>query len=122
MARRDDDDHVNEIWQLITSREFWVLTGIGLALLGILVTGMVMLTNFDMARMSCGRLGDLPAYLMFNLFIIFVFGGLVAMGEGFTYFDNKKRGFPVKKGWLMTFLGVALLLGIAGLVMLKVYC
>lgn len=44
MSRRDDDDHVNEIWQLITSREFWVLTGIGVALLGIIVIGMVMLT------------------------------------------------------------------------------
>jgi len=122
MSRRDEDDHVNEIWQLITSREFWVLTGIGVALLGIIVVGMVMLTNFEMARMSCGKLGDLPAYLMFNTFIIFVFGGLVAMGEGFSYFDNKKRGFPVKKGWLMTFLGTALLLGIVGLVMLKIYC
>lgn len=122
MARRDDDENLNEIWQLLTSRDFWVLTGIGLALLGILVGGIVMLINFDVGRMSCNTMGDLPAYLMFNTLIIFVFGGLVAMGEGFTYFDNKKRGFPVKKGWLMTFLGVALVIGVFGLVMLKIYC
>jgi hypothetical protein len=122
MSKKSFDDSINEIWEMLCSRDFWILTGIGLTLLGILVTGMVMLTNFDLARMSCGRLDDLPAFLMFNVFIIFVFGGLVAMGEGFTYIDNKKRGYRPRKNYLMIFLGVALVLGITGLVMLKAFC
>ncbi|MFA7242859.1 MAG: hypothetical protein WC091_22365 [Sulfuricellaceae bacterium] len=116
------DDSINEIWELLCSRDFWMLTGIGLTLFGILVAGMIMLTNFDMARMSCGKMEDMPAFLLINIFIIFVFGGLVAMGEGFTYFDEKKLGFRPRKSYLLTFLGAALLLGIVGLVMLKVYC
>ena len=122
MRKKSFDESVNEIWELISSRDFWMLTGIGLSLLGVLVTGMVMLTNFDMGRMSCGQLENLPAYLMLNTTIIFVFGSLVALGEGFSYFENKKRGFHPSKNHLLLFLGAALLLGIAGLVMLKVYC
>lgn len=122
MSKKGFDDNVNEIWEMLSSREFWIMTGIGLALLAIIVTGMVMLTNFEMTRMSCGRVGDLEAYLMFNVFVIFVFGALTAMGEGFTYFDNKKRGAPSKKGYLMIFLGVAFLLGVSGLTMLKLFC
>ena len=122
MRKKGFDESINEIWEMLCSRDFWILTGIGLALLGILVTGMVMLTNFDMGRMTCGKLDNLPAYLMLNTFIIFVFGSLVAMGEGFTYLENKKRGFRPSKNYLLLFLGCALLLGVAGLVMLKMYC
>lgn len=122
MRKKNFDESVNEIWDMLCSREFWILTGLGLGLLAIVVAGMVMLTNFEMVRMSCGRVGDLQAYLMFNVFVIFIFGALTAMGESFTYFDNKKRGVPTKKGYLMIFLAVAFLLGIAGLVMLKLYC
>lgn len=122
MRKKGFDESVNEIWEMLASREFWILTGIGLGLLAIIATGMVMLTNFEMARMSCGRVGDLEAYLMFNVFVIFIFGALTAMGEGFTYFDNKKHGIPTKKGYLLIFLGIAFLLGVSGLVMLKVFC
>lgn len=122
MRKKSFDESINEIWEMISSREFWILTSIGLGLVAIVVTGMVMLTNFEMVRMSCGKLDDLQAYLMFNVFVIFIFGALTAMGEGFTYFDNKKVGAPTKKGYLLIFLGVAFLLGIIGLVMLKLYC
>lgn len=122
MRKKSFDESINEIWELLCDRDFWLLTGVGLAFLGILATGMVMLTNFDMGRMSCGKLENLPAYLMLNTFIIFVFGALVAMGESFTYLEAKKRGFRPSKNYLLLFLGGALLLGIAGLVMLKMYC
>lgn len=122
MSNKGFEDAISEIWEMLRSRDFWMLTGIGLALLSILVSGMVMLTNFDMARMTCGKMDDMPAFLTINIFIIFVFGGLVAMGEGFTYLDEKKRGFRPTKNYLLVFLGTALLLGIIGLVLLKIYC
>lgn len=122
MSMKGIENSLDEIWEMLRSRDFWMLTGIGLALLSILGVGMVMLTNFDMARMSCSRMEDVPAFLTLNIFIIFVFGGLVAMGEGFTYLDEMKRGFHPKKNYLFAFLAAAMLLGVVGLVLLKTYC
>jgi len=38
----------------------------------------------------------MSAYLMFNTLLFFCFGGMLAMGEVFNYFANKKRGIPHK--------------------------
>lgn len=115
-------DTLGEWGAILCTRDFWAVFAVVAAILGVLVTGMVMLTNFDMARMSCRRVSDLNAYLMFNIFLIFVFGGMLTVGELFSYLENRKRGIPHKINFLFWALLVAMGLGVVGLVMLGMFC
>ena len=108
---------------VMCTREFWAIVAIGALVAAFLVAAFVMLTNFNVMRMrSCFNASNMSAYLMLNALLFFVFGGLMALGEVFNYFDNKKRGIPHKSISLFWFVVITVVLGIAELVLLKVSC
>lgn len=113
-----------EEWGAIMStREFWAIVAVGATIVAFMVAAFIMLTNFDAMRMrSCFNASNLSAYLMFNTLLFFAFGGLLAVGEVFNYFDNKKRGLPHKSVSIFWFVIVTVALGAVELVMLKISC
>jgi hypothetical protein len=113
-----------EEWGAIMStREFWAIVAVGATIVAFMVAAFIMLTNFDAMRMrSCFNASNLSAYLMFNTLLFFAFGGLLAVGEVFNYFDNKKRGIPHKSVSIFWFVIVTVALGAVELVMLKMSC
>ena len=113
-----------EEWGAIMStREFWAIVAIGATIVAFLGAAFVMLTNFNAMRMrSCFNASNMSAYLMLNTVLFFVFGGLLAVGEVFNYFDNNKRGIPHKSTSLFWFLIVTIVLGTVELVLLKTFC
>ena len=108
---------------MVCTRDFWAIFAVGATLIGFLVAAAIMMTNFDMLRMrNCFNASNLNAYLMFNILMFFAFGGAVAMGEMFNYFDNRRRGIPHRRGPLFWFIIITVSLGSIGLVMLKESC
>jgi hypothetical protein len=108
---------------IICTREFWGVVAVGATMAAFMATAFVMLTNFDAMRMrSCFNASNMSAYLMLNTVLFFVFGGLLAVGEMFNYFDNRKRGIPHKSIALFWFVIITVALGTVELVMLKVFC
>jgi hypothetical protein len=108
---------------LMSTRDFWSILAVSSTVGGFLIAAMVMLTNFDIWRMrNCFHASNMSAYLMFNALLFFVFGGMLAMGEVFNYFDNKKRGIPHKRKSLFWFVIITSTLGTVELVMLKISC
>jgi hypothetical protein len=108
---------------IVSTREFWGLLAVGATVVGFLAVAGSMLINFDSMRMrNCFNASDLNAYLMFNILMFFVFAGVMALGEAFNYFDNKKRGEPHKLGSTFSLIIITTALGSIGLVMLKISC
>ena len=107
----------------MSTREFWGMVAIGAIVEAFFVAAFVMLTNFDAMRMrSCFHASNMSAYLLLNTLLFFVFGGLLAVGEVFNYFDNKKRGIPHKTISLFWFVIITVSLGTVELVMIKQSC
>lgn len=114
---------LDEWFDMMCTRDFWAIFAVGMTVVGFLIAAMIMMINFDMMRMrNCFNASNMSAYLMFNVLLFFVFGGVVAMGEVFNYFDNKKRGIPHKPSSLLWFVTITMTLGSIGLVMLKLSC
>lgn len=108
---------------MMSTTEFWGIVAAGATLIGFLLSGAIMLTNFDMMRMSnCFNASNLSAYLLFNVLLFFVFDGLLALGEIFNYFDNRKNGIPYKRSAMFWLAIVTLALGSIGLIMVKNSC
>lgn len=114
---------IEEWLAIMQTQEFWAFIAVAGTIAGFLLAASFMLINFDMMRMkSCFDASNISAYLMFNILMFFAFGGVLAMGEVFNYFDSKKRGIPHKIGSLFWLVIVTTALGSAGLVMLKLSC
>lgn len=114
---------LDEWFAMMCTREFWGIVAVGATVVGFLIAAAMMLINFDAMRMkNCFDASNMSAYLMFNVLLFFVFGGMLALGEVFNYFDNKKRGIPHKSSSLFWFVIVTTALGSIGLVMLKASC
>jgi len=114
---------LDEWIEMMSSRDFWVIVAVGMTLLGFLAAAAIMMTDFDMMRMrNCFNASNISAYLMFNVLMFFMFGGVMAIGEVFNYFDNKRRGIPHKSSSLLWFVAVTISLGSVGLVLLKNSC
>lgn len=114
---------LEEWYEMMCTRDFWVIVAVGGTVLGFLAAAIIMMTNFDMMRMkNCFNASNLSAYLMFNVLMFFVFGGMMALGEVFNYFDNKRRGIPHKPSSLLWFVTITISLGSVGLVLLKNSC
>ena len=114
---------LDEALAMMCTRDFWAILAVCLTIIGFLIAAIIMMINFDMMRMrNCFSASNTNAFIMFIILIFFVFGGLVAMGEAFNYFDNKKRGIPHKIGSLVWLFSLTMTLGSAGLVMLKISC
>lgn len=108
---------------IMSTRDFWAIFVVGSTLVGFLIAAIIMMINFDMMRMkNCFNASNTNAYLMFNILLFFVFDGLLALGEAFNYFDNRKRGIPHQLSSLVWFFSITLALGSAGLIMLKIAC
>jgi len=118
LARKLDD------WiAMMSTRDFWAIVAVGSTLVGFLIAALIILTNFNIMRMrSCFNASNMNAYLMFNALLFFVFAGMMAMGEVFNYFDNKKRGIPHNRKSIIWLVIVTTSMGTAGLVMLKISC
>ena len=108
---------------LMSTRDFWGVVAVAATVAAFLVAAFVMMTNFDIMRMrNCFNASNMSAYLMLNTVLFFVFGGLLAVGEAFNYFDNRKRGIPHKKISLFWFVIITMTLGTVELMMMKVSC
>lgn len=108
---------------MMYTRDFWAIVAVGATVAGFLIAAIIMMTNFDMMRMrGCFNASNMNAYLMFNVLMFFVLAGVMALGEVFNYFDNKKRGIPHKSSSLLWLFTITMALGSIGLVMLKVSC
>ena len=108
---------------LMSTRDFWGVVAVATTVAAFLVAAFIMMTNFNIMRMrNCFNASNMSAYLMLNTVLFFVFGGLLAVGEAFNYFDNKKRGIPHKKISLFWFVIITMTLGTIELVMMKVSC
>ncbi len=114
---------LDEWGAMMCTREFWGIVAIGTTVVGFLMAAGIMMINFDIMRMkNCFKASNMSAYVMFNVLMFFVLGGVMAIGEGFNYFDNKKRGIPHKLGSVFWLIMVTVTLGSVGLVMLKISC
>lgn len=114
---------VDNMITMMTTRDFWAAVAVGGTMVGFLAAAFVIMTNFDMMRMrNCFNASNLNAYLMFNVLMFFVFGGVLALGETFNYFDSKRRGVPHARGAIFWFLILTIALGSSGLVLLKISC
>lgn len=116
--------HTLEEWgAMMCTRDFWGIVAVGATVSGFLIAALIMMTNFDIMRMrNCFDASNMSAYLMFNTLLFFVFGGMLAIGEVFNYFDNRRRGIPHKRSALFWFVMVTTTLGSIGLVLLKISC
>ena len=108
---------------LMQTREFWSVAAVGATVVGFLIAAMSMLINFDLMRMrNCFDASNFNAYLMFHILLFFVFDGMLAIGEIFNYFDDRRRGIPHKIGTLFWLIIITTALGSAGLIMVRVSC
>ena len=108
---------------IMCTPEFWGIVAVGATVIGFLMAAGIMMINFDAMRMrNCFNASNMSAYVMFNVLMFFVLGGVMALGEAFNYFDNKKRGIPHKLGYVFWLIMVTVALGSTGLVMLKISC
>lgn len=116
--------HTLDEWgAMMCTREFWGIVAVGATVVGFLIAAGIMLIDLDIMRMrNCFNASNMSAYLMFNTLMFFVFGGMLALGETFNYFDNKRRGIPHKRSSLLWFIIVTTALGSVGLMMLKSSC
>ncbi|MEJ1959490.1 MAG: hypothetical protein WDM70_08785 [Nitrosomonadales bacterium] len=116
-------DKLDEWIAIMCTKEFWGIVAVGTTVTAFVIAAIIMLTNFSIMRMrNCFNASNLNAYLMFNLLLFFVFGGMLALGEAFNFFDNKKRGIPHKRGGMFWFTLITTSLGSVELIMLKVSC
>jgi len=114
---------LEEWFAMMCTRDFWTIVAVGSTMIGFLIAAGIMLTNFNMMRMkSCFNASNMSAYLMFNILLFFVLGGMMALGEVFNYVDNRKRGIPHKRSSVFWLVIVTTALGSVGLVMLKISC
>ena len=114
---------LDEWFDMMCTRDFWAIVAVGATVVGFLIAAIIMMTNFDMMRMrGCFNASNMSAYLMFNVLMFFVLAGVMAIGEVFNYFDNKKRGIPHKPSSLLWLFTITMALGSIGLVMLKRSC
>lgn len=120
----DSIAHTLDEWiSIVCTRDFWAVVAVGMTVIGFLLAAIIMMINFDIMRMrSCFNASNLNAYLMFNILLFFVFDGMLAIGEVFNYFDNKRRGIPHTRSALFWFIIITMALGSGGLVMLKISC
>jgi len=114
---------LDEWYDMMCTRDFWGILAIGTTVVGFLIAAGIMMIDFNVMRMrNCFNASNMSAYLMFNVLMFFVMGGVMALGEAFNYFDNKKRGIPHKLGSVFWLIIVTTSLGSVGLVMLKISC
>jgi hypothetical protein len=114
---------LDEWGAMMRTRDFWGIVAVGSTVVGFLLAAGVMLIDFDAMRMrNCFNASNISAYLMFNTLLFFVFGGMLALGEAFNYFDNKRRGIPHRLGSVFWLVIITTALGSIGLVMLKISC
>jgi hypothetical protein len=116
-------DKLGEFVAIMCTKDFWAIVAICVTMGGFLTAALIILTNFDIWRMrNCFYASNMNTYLMFNTFLFFVFGGMLALGEVFNYFDNRKRGIPHKRGSIFWFVIITSTLGTVELMMLKESC
>jgi hypothetical protein len=114
---------VYDLIAIMCTRDFWAVFAVTAMMLGFMATAFYMLTNFSMMRMrNCFYASNMTTYLMFNTFLFFILGGMLALGELFNYLDNRKRGIPHKRGLIFWFLILTSILGTVELFMLKESC
>ena len=107
------------------SREFWIIAAICAAILGVVVAAVITLSgsgDFFKSLQSCSQASNINSFLMINIFLAFAFSGLLVIGEILNYFDDSERGVPHRLGTTFLVLGIDMIMGIAGLVMLKLFC
>ena len=116
-------ESLDDLIALMRTRAFWAIVSICLTVSAFLVTAFIMLTNFNVMRMrNCFNASNMSTYLMFNTLMFFALGGMLAMGEAFNYFDNKKRGIPHKSAAVFWFVIITSTLGTVELILLKNSC
>ena len=114
---------LDEWYDMMCTLDFWGIVAVAATVLGFLIAAGIMMINFDIMRMkNCFNASNMSAYLMFNILLFFVLGGVIALGEVFNYFDNKRRGVPHKISSVFWLVIITTSLGIIGLVMLKASC
>jgi hypothetical protein len=114
---------LDDLAALMRTRYFWSVAAVCFTVGSFFVASFIILTNFNVMRMrNCFHASNMSTYLMFNTLLFFVFGGLLAMGEVFNYFDNKKRGVPHKRNAIFWFITITSTLGTLELIMLKISC
>jgi hypothetical protein len=108
---------------LMSTPEFWGIVAVCATVMGFMIAAGIMMINFNVMRMRyCFNASNTSAFVMLNAALFFVLGGVMAIGEAFNYFDNKKRGIPHKIGTVFWLVIVTITLGSVGLVMLKISC
>lgn len=109
--------------QMLQQQKFWGMIAIGATVLGFMAASVIMMLDTStMLFRECSKASNTSAFLMSIFFFSFLLAGIMALGEGFRFFENKRGGISNKSGLLLWTVATTIILGSIALTMLKFTC